>query len=138
MANVKISEMPTTSSLNESDNFEISQETSSQTFVSAKTSLLTIANKIASAINFTSALSTNSKTLTGAINEAAGTFVSGTLTAGSTSITLSSNSITSNSRLDPYTSVYGVNPTNMSATTGSVTLTFEAQSNDITVGVEVK
>lgn len=67
-----------------------------------------------------------------------GTLISGTLTAGSTSITLSDASITSNSWISPYTSVYGVNPTGISVSTGSVTLTFAAQGSDITVGVEVK
>ena len=67
-----------------------------------------------------------------------GTLVSGTLTAGQTSITLNNANITSNSWISPYTSVYGVNPTNVVATTGSVTLTFEAQLTDILVGVEVK
>lgn len=67
-----------------------------------------------------------------------GTLVSGTLTAGNTSITLSDASITTNSWISPYTSVYGVNPTSISVSTGSVTLTFQAQSTDVVVGVEVK
>lgn len=67
-----------------------------------------------------------------------GTLVSGTLTAGQTSITLQNANITTNSWISPYTSVYGVNPTDVVATTGSVTLTFEAQLVDILVGVEIK
>lgn len=67
-----------------------------------------------------------------------GTLVSGTLAAGQTSITLQNANITTNSWISPYTSVYGVNPTNVVATTGSVTLTFEAQLVDILVGVEIK
>lgn len=138
MANIRISELSSAAVLNESDNVEISQEGSGQTYVSLKASILTIANKIASAINFTSALNTTDKTLTGAINEAAGIFVSGTLSAGSTSITLSNANITTGSRVDPYTSIYGVNPTNVTVANGNVTLTFEAQSSNMTVGVEVK
>ena len=65
------------------------------------------------------------------------TDVTGTLTAGSTSLTLSDASITNNSTLDFYTSVYGVNPTSVSISTGSVTLTFEAQLTNINVKVRV-
>ena len=65
------------------------------------------------------------------------TDVTGTLSAGSTSITLSDESITTISTLDFYTDVYGVNPTAVSVSTGSVTLTFEAQSNAVSVKVRV-
>lgn len=65
------------------------------------------------------------------------TEVIGTLTAGETEITLSDASITEDSTIDPYTSVYGVNPTNMVATTGSVTLTFDAREADLGVKVRV-
>lgn len=65
------------------------------------------------------------------------TEVTGTLSAGSTSLTLSDASITSSSTLDFYTSVYGVNPTAVSISTGSVTLTFEAQLSNINVKVRV-
>jgi len=63
--------------------------------------------------------------------------VSGTLSAGSTSITLQDASITGSSWLAPFTSVFGVNPTNMVASTGSVTLTFEAQQSNLDVGVAI-
>lgn len=66
------------------------------------------------------------------------TLISGTLVAGATSITLSDASITTDSWINPYSSVYGVNPTGISVSTGSVTLTFQAQLTDIVVGVEVK
>ena len=65
------------------------------------------------------------------------TDVTGTLTAGSTSITLSNAAITTSSTLDYYTDTFGVNPTNVSVSTGSVTLTFEAQSSDLGVKVRV-
>lgn len=70
MADVKISEMTSAVSVDETDNLELSQENSG-VFTSVKASILAIANKIASGINFTSALETTNKTLTGAINEAA-------------------------------------------------------------------
>ena len=65
------------------------------------------------------------------------TEVTGTLTAGSTSLTLSDASITTSSTIDYYTSVFGVNPTNVVVATGSVTLTFEAQGSDLSVKVRI-
>ena len=66
----KISELTTASEIKNSDNLELSQDTGSG-LVSLKATILAIANKIVSNINFTSALETNSKTITGAINEVA-------------------------------------------------------------------
>ena len=65
------------------------------------------------------------------------TDVTGTLTAGSTSITLSNAAITTSSTLDYYTDTLGVNPLTSTVSTGSVVLTFEAQSSDIGVKVRV-
>ncbi|QHJ73719.1 hypothetical protein [Butyrivibrio virus Bo-Finn] len=63
---------------------------------------------------------------------------SGTLTAGETSITLTDERIQDGVAIIPYISKWGVFPTNVVAAAGSVTMTFEAQSNDITVGVGVR
>ena len=60
-----------------------------------------------------------------------------TLTAGSTSLTISDASITTSSTIDYYTDVYGVNPTDATVVNGSITLTFDAQSSDIHVKVRV-
>lgn len=65
------------------------------------------------------------------------TDVTGTLIAGQTSITLSNVAITTSSTIDYYTDTFGVNPTNVSVVSGSVTLTFEAQSTDLGVKVRV-
>ena len=65
-------------------------------------------------------------------------FVSGTLTAGETSITLTSNYITTSSIIDPYTDTYGVNPTNIVVTTGQAVLTFNEQASDLGVGIGIK
>lgn len=65
------------------------------------------------------------------------TDVTGTLTAGSTTVTLSNAAITTSSTLDIYTDVYGVNPTDVTVSSGSVTLTFEAQDSNIGVKVRV-
>lgn len=64
------------------------------------------------------------------------TDLAGTLTAGQTSITLSDVAITGSSTIDYYTDYFGVNPVGVSVSTGSVTLTFEAQ--DIDLGVKVR
>lgn len=66
------------------------------------------------------------------------TVVTGTLSAGSTSITLTNNAITTDSVIDIYTSVYGVNPINVTDSNGSITLTFDAQSSNVTIRVEVR
>lgn len=63
--------------------------------------------------------------------------VTGTLLAGTTTLVLSDASITSTRTLDVFTDVYGVSPTDMVASTGSVTLTFEAQESDLGVKVRV-
>jgi len=65
------------------------------------------------------------------------TDVIGTLSAGATSITLSNAAITENSSVEFFTSKLGVNPTAETHTTGSITLTFDAQSADLGVKVRV-
>lgn len=61
----------------------------------------------------------------------------GTLIAGSTSITLQDAAITNNCLLAPFTDLYGVNPIGMTSATGSVTLTFEAQQIDVGIAVVI-
>ena len=73
----------------------------------------------------------------GALSPAGFVEVTGTLLTGSTSLTLSDASISSTSTLDFFTDVYGVSPTAVSVSTGSVTLTFEAQESDLSVKVRV-
>ncbi len=63
--------------------------------------------------------------------------VTGVLTAGSTTLTFSNVPITSNSMIDIYTNVYGLNPTNVVVDNNSMTLTFEAQQTDVSVKVKV-
>ena len=89
---------------------------------------------------FPTRLNTINKSIFGAINEiaAGGVILTGTLTAGQTTITLSDAAIDGNSTFDFYTSIYGVNPTAVAVTTGSITLTFEQQAADMGVKVVVK
>ena len=65
------------------------------------------------------------------------TDLTGTLAAGSTNLTISDNAILMTSTIDIYTDTFGVNPTNVSVSAGSITLTFEAQSNAVGVKVRV-
>lgn len=60
-----------------------------------------------------------------------------TLTAGATSVTINNAAITANSFVLPVASVWGVTPTSVTVSNGSVTMTFAAQASDITVGVMV-
>ena len=71
-----------------------------------------------------------------AIGGGAWTDVTGTLTAGQTSIALSNAAITTSSTIDYHTEYFGVNPVAVSVETGKVTLTFEVQ--DVDIGVEVR
>ena len=64
--------------------------------------------------------------------------LTGTLTAGSTSLALSNSAITASSVIDIYTDKYGVNPAAVSVETGKITLTFEAQTEALSVRVEVR
>lgn len=59
------------------------------------------------------------------------------LAAGKTSVTIKDDRITKNSVLSFFTSIFGVNPTAASVDTGSVTLTFKAQTGSMEVGVRV-
>lgn len=65
------------------------------------------------------------------------TEVEGVLSAGETSITLSHDVITTDSTIDPYTSIYGVNPTDITLSNGAVVLEFDEQETDINVKVRV-
>ena len=63
--------------------------------------------------------------------------LTGTLTAGSTTLVIQDAAITAASWVDGASSVYGVNPTNVVASNGQVTLTFEAQQTNIDIKVRI-
>ena len=63
--------------------------------------------------------------------------VSGTLTAGQTSIKLTNSAITTDSKFDLYTSIYGVSPADVTVASGSSTLGFDAQETNMNVEVRV-
>lgn len=64
-------------------------------------------------------------------------FKSATLTSGNTTVNISDESITTNSTIDIYTNVYGVNPTEVEVTDGTIILVFDAQETDLEVKVRV-
>lgn len=65
------------------------------------------------------------------------TEVSGTLTAGSTTLTLSDPAILTTSTFEFFTDTFGVSPTAVSVSTGSITLTFPAQQANLGVKVRI-
>lgn len=57
------------------------------------------------------------------------------LSTGSTSVTITDTRIKADGLIDIYTDVYGVNPTSVEASDGSITLNFDAQEVDVQVKV---
>lgn len=72
------------------------------------------------------------------VEDVQGVTLTGTLTAGETSLELSDESITLNSTIDPYTSDYKVVATDIRVEVGKITLTFDAQSENVDVKVVIK
>ena len=60
-----------------------------------------------------------------------------TLTVGATTVTISDAGITTTSIIDIYTDTYGVNPTAVVVSTGSIALTFSAQESAVAVKVRL-
>ena len=71
------------------------------------------------------------------VDSLTGTWLSGTLSAGSTSLTISDESITTSSIIDIYTDIFGVNPDSAVTTTGQIVLTFSEQAINMSVKVKV-
>lgn len=65
------------------------------------------------------------------------TDLTATLTAGSTSLTIQHDVITTTTTIEIYTDTFGVNPTNVVVTTGQIMLTFNARASDVGVMVRV-
>ncbi len=75
--------------------------------------------------------------ITTVVNLVGFTEVFGVLMGGETEVVLSDASITEDSTVEPFTSVYNVNPSDMVVANGSVTLTFDAMETDMNVKVRV-
>lgn len=98
-------------------------------------------------------LETTSKNLIGATNEVRQlastakttaetardkfTDLTGTLTANSTTCIINSSAIKTDSIIDIYTDVFGLSPENVEVISGKITITFKAQSNDVSVKVRL-
>lgn len=61
----------------------------------------------------------------------------GTLSAGQTSITFTDDIINTGRTIDYFTSIYGVIPTSITVTNGSVVFTFNEQETDMIVKVRI-
>lgn len=72
------------------------------------------------------------------LNELHGVELIGTLAARETTIVLENEAITTESTIDIYTNVYGVNPAEVRVEAGTITLTFEVQEGDVGVKVRVR
>lgn len=135
----KITDLPSLTALNLTDGLALASKDNNNDDLTVQLLISELANALMTDISYGS-LNTASKKIIGAINEVADgayTEVTGTLLTGATSITLSDASITTTSTIDIYTDVFGIQPTNAVVATGSITLTFLAQSSDITVKVRV-
>ena len=134
-----ISELDAASTLPVGSLFMVSLEDvqSASGYESYKISSNIVANQFLSAYLFNT-LNTTSKNIVGSINEVKGTEITGTLTAGNTSITIQNAAITTTSTIDIYTDVFGISPESVSVATGEITITFEAQASDLGVKVVIK
>ena len=140
MSNVRFSQLPTVIALKDSDILAISSPDTSTppVYTSAQAPISQVAAKIVEDTTFTTSLPTTNKTIAGAISEIYGLVLTDTLEAGETTLTFTNNAITTNSTLDNvWASVFGVNPTDAVFATGSLTLTFDAQTSDIDVKVRI-
>ena len=116
----------------------LEDQNSASGYVSAKVLSETVASQMLGQYGFPLILTkTSAKNVLGALNEIAYKTLTGTLTAGQTSVTISDASITTTSDIDIYTDVYGIAPETVTVATGSVTLTFEARSADLHIKLRV-
>lgn len=139
MSNVRFSQLPTVVALKDSDILAISSPDTSTppVYTSAQAPISQVAAKIVEDTTFTTSIPTTNKTVAGAIQEIYGVVLTDTLEAGETTLTFTNNAITTNSTLDIYTDTFGVNPTNVTVSTGEIVLTFSEQANDLGVKVRV-
>ena len=116
----------------------LEDQNSASGYVSAKVLSETVAAQMLGQYGFPLVLTkTSAKNVLGALNEIAYKTLTGTLTAGQTSVTISDASITTTSDIDIYTDVYGIAPETVTVATGSVTMTFEAISADLHIKLRV-
>lgn len=138
---MKLSEMETLSSVSAGALLYIAPEDALNTsgYASNKITVSAFVSGVISQLDFPLLFpKTTQKNVAGAIDELAPTKLTTTLSSGSTSVTLSDASITTTSTLKFYSQTWGLYPSQEPVvTTGSVTLTFEAQEADAEIKVEV-
>lgn len=66
------------------------------------------------------------------------TILSGTLAAGSTSITLYNSAITTESLIDIYTDNYSIAPIGATVNSGEIILSFDAQTSAVKIKIIVR
>jgi hypothetical protein len=140
---ITLSGMSTASAVSQSDLIEVAvPNVESETgYDSKKNSLSNIANSMANAFTY-NGLDTTDKTIVGAINEAltkTGGYVelTETLEAGETSVYFTSDVIKTSSMVDFYTNVYGVAPSSVNITNGSIEAIFGEREDDLIVKVRI-
>lgn len=134
----KISQLDAAASVPIGTLFVASLDDGNSGYVSKKVDSSLLASEVLSSYTWPLALTkTSSKNVLGALQEISYKEVTGSLSAGSTSITLSDASITTSSTFDIFTDVYGVAPESVTVATGSITMTFEAQESALGVKVRV-
>ena len=122
----------------------VGNQVSGNTKTTSKFSISSVANYILSLFNVSS-LTTTSKNIVGSLNEikaGQSAYISGfaledTLEAGDTEIIFEDDRILATSTGIWCTSVFGVNPTDVDISAGSITLTFDEQESDLGVRVVI-
>lgn len=144
MATKYIGDLTAVTTLSSGDEFVVNQESDQGTKKITFSNLITqilgsiLANNGTTSTAGTKALdAAYGKTLNDT-KEDAPTELTSTLSVGSTSVTFSNAAITTSSLIDIYTDTYGVNPTAVSVSTGSATLTFTAQGSAVSVKILVR
>lgn len=134
MADIKIKDLGQALQIADEAEFAYTQLNGSSN-TTYKAPMTQIAGKVAEGVTYAN-LATTSKTLVLAINEVRGVILADTLETGETSITFTDTSITTNSTIEVYTDA-DIEYNSITTVTGSTTITFDAQSSDVSVKVRV-
>lgn len=94
-----------------------------------------ITNNCGMASNLQTTIKTNIVSAVNELNNSLTNLPTAILSTGSTSVTITDTRITADGLIDIYTDVYGVNPTAIEVSDGSITLNFDAQESDVQVKV---
>lgn len=135
---IKISALTVDPTLDDSAVFPMVQELNG-TLTTLKASTSQIAGKVAENTTYVN-LKTTSKNIVGAINEVNGTWLSSTLSAGSTSLVFTDNAITANSKIEVYADNGNLYYTSIAVDGANHTFTigFPAQSSAVVVDLWVR